>query len=231
MALDNKVRDALDTIFASDSELYADRGWNTRNGFGKNPVLLNIDLANAWTRPGYKFSCNDMDELIIPGVQSLLKACRSKKIPIIYTTTGFCSAFDMGAFPVKAPSWNDLILGTPACEIDERVAPISGTDTLIVKKRPSAFAGTHLGGILRAAKIDTLICTGVTLAGCVRHTVEDALGEGFRTVVVRECVGDRAPAAVEWNLFDIDMKYADVEPLSKVLDYIEKFEPSSSSIT
>ena len=82
---------------------------------------------------------------------------------------------------------------------------------------------------MRAAKIDTLICTGVTLAGCVRHTVEDALGEGFRTVVVRECGGDRAPAAVEWNLFDIDMKYADVEPLSNVLEYIENFTPSNSN--
>ena len=129
MSLDDKVRNALDTIFAADSELYADRGWNTRSGFGNNPALLNIDLANAWTRPGYKFSCNDMDELIIPSVQSLLKACRSKEIPIIYTTTGFCSTFDMGAFPVKAPSWHDLVLGTPATENDERVAPISGTDT------------------------------------------------------------------------------------------------------
>ena len=225
MALDKKVRAALDTIFEADSALYADRGWNTRSGFGNRPALLNIDLANAWTRPGYRFSCNDMDESIIPSVQSLLKASRAKGIPIIYTTTAFCSAFDMGAFPVKAPSWEDLILGTPATEIDDRVAPKSGVDTLIVKKRPSAFAGTHLAGILRAGKIDTLICTGVTLAGCVRHTVEDALGEGFRTVVVRECVGDRVPAAVEWNLFDIDMKYSDVEPLARVLAYLEELAP------
>ena len=58
------------------------------------------------------------------------------------------------------------------------------------------------------------------LAGCVRNTVEAALGEGFRTVVVRECVGDRVPAAIEWNLFDIDMKYSDVEPIERVLAYL-----------
>ena len=225
MPLDDKVQAALDTIFAADSELYANRGWNVRSGFGERPALLNIDLANAWTRPGYKFSCDDMDESIIPGVQRLLKASRAKGIPIIYTTTAFCSPFDMGAFPVKAPSWNDLMLGTPATDIDDRIEPNPGVDTLIVKKRPSAFAGTHLGGILRAGNIDTLICTGVTLAGCVRHTVEDALGEGFRTVVVRECVGDRVPAAREWNLFDIDMKYSDVEPLARVLAYLEELAP------
>ena len=32
------------------------------------------------------------------------------------------------------------------------------------------------------------------MAGCVRHTVEDAIAEGFRPIVVRECVGDRVPA-------------------------------------
>lgn len=223
MAVSDKVRAALDTIFDTDSELYKNRGWNRRSGFGERPAILNIDLANAWTRPGYRFSCDDMDEQVIPGVQRLLEAARAKRLPIIYTTTAFCSAFDMGAFPLKTP-FEDLMIGTPAVEIDARIAPEQGVDTVIVKKRPSAFAGTHLGGILRAARIDTLICTGVTMAGCVRHTVEDALGEGFRSVIVRECVGDRVPAAVEWNLFDLDMKYGDVEPLARVLDYLDGLE-------
>ena len=224
MPLDDKVREALDTIFSGDSCLYKNRGWNQRSGFGTRPALLNIDLANAWTRPGHRFSCDDMDERIIPGVQRLLAAARAKRVPIVYTTTAFCSRFDMGAFPLKKP-FEDLMLGSAATEIDDRVPLEEGVDTLIVKKRPSAFAGTHLGGILRAGDIDTLICTGVTMASCVRHTVEDALGEGFRTVLVRECVGDRVPAAIEWNLFDLDMKYCDVEPLARVLDYLADLEP------
>ena len=224
MPLDDEVRDALETIFSRDSGLYRNRGWNQRSGFGTRPALLNIDLANAWTRPGHRFSCDDMDERIIPGVQRLLAAARARKIPIVYTTTAFCSRFDMGAFPLKKP-FEDLMQGTEATEIDERVALEEGVDTLIVKKRPSAFAGTHLGGILRAGNIDTLICTGVTVTSCVRHTVEDALGEGFRTVLVRECVGDRAAAALEWNLFDMDMKYCDVEPLERVLAYLAELKP------
>ena len=224
MAVDKDVRAALDTIFAADSDFYQKRGWNQRSGYGERPAILNIDLANAWTRPGHRFSCNDMDEQIIPGVQRLNAAARAKGVPIIYTTTAFCSRFDMGAFPLKKP-FEDLMLGTPATEIDARVAPEDGVDTVIVKKRPSAFAGTHLGGILRAGRIDTLICTGVTMASCVRHTVEDALGEGFRTVVVRECVGDRVPIAIEYNLFELDMKYCDVEPLERVLGHLNSLEP------
>lgn len=228
MPVNNEVREALDTIFSADASLYQKRGWNQRSGFGSRPAILNIDLANAWTRSGYRFSCQNMDEQIIPGVQQLLASARAKEIPIIYTTTAFCSRFDMGAFPLKTP-FEDLMIGTTATEIDERVSPVDGTDTVVVKKRPSAFAGTHLAGILRAAQIDTLICTGVTMAGCVRHTVEDALGEGFRTVVVRECVGDRVPAAVEWNLFDIDMKYCDVESLDTVLTYLDNHQPLPNS--
>jgi N-carbamoylsarcosine amidase len=60
------------------------------------------------------------------------------------------------------------------------------------------------------------------MAGCVRHTVEDAIGLGFRPIVVRECVGDRVAGAVEWNLFDIDAKFGDVEPLGTVLEYLDR---------
>ena len=223
MSLEN-LEATLQEAFDASTKIYEERGFRRRIGFGKKPALISVDLANAWTRPGYRFSCNDMDEQIIPGVQRLNEAARAKRVPIIYTSTAFCSRFDMGAFPLKTP-FEDLMLGTPATEIDSRIAPEDGIDTLIIKKRPSAFAGTHLAGILRAGRIDTLICTGVTMAGCVRHTVEDALGEGFRSVVVRECIGDRVPAAIEWNLFDLDMKYCDVEPLEHVLGYLNSLEP------
>ncbi len=45
MLVSDKVRAALDTIFDADSELYKNRGWNQRSGFGERPAVLNIDLA------------------------------------------------------------------------------------------------------------------------------------------------------------------------------------------
>ena len=42
-----------------------------------------------------------------------------------------------------------------------------------------------------------------------------------RPIVVREAVGDRVPGVTEWNLFDIDAKFGDVEPLDVVLTYLE----------
>jgi maleamate amidohydrolase len=47
--------------------------------------------------------------------------------------------------------------------------------------------------------------------------VVDAIGYGLRPIVPRECVGDRALGPHEANLFDLEMKYADVLPLAEVL--------------
>jgi N-carbamoylsarcosine amidase len=216
-----EITDALETIFSADSELYRSRGFMRRVGFGERPALINIDLANAWTRPDNPFTCDGMD-VIIPGVQRLLAAGRAKGIPVVFTTTAYAVTdglnTDMGLWHHKIPV-EVLKLGTDAVAIDERIAP-EPDEHVIVKKFASAFHGTYLAGFLRAMAVDTVIVTGVTMAGCVRHTVEDAIGLGFRPIVVRECVGDRVVGAVEWNLFDIDAKFGDVESLETVLDYL-----------
>ena len=103
--------------------------------------------------------------------------------------------------------------------IDSRIAPIDGEQVLI-KKRASAFHGTYLAGFLRSAGIDTILVTGVTATACVRATICDGLADGFRPIAVKECIGDRIPGAVEWNLFDIDAKFGDVVPLDRCVDYL-----------
>jgi maleamate amidohydrolase len=144
----------------------------------------------------------------------------------VFTTTAYAVTdgpnTDMGLWHHKIPV-EVLKLGTDAVAIDERIAP-EPDEHVVVKKFASAFHGTYLANSLRAADVDTVIVTGVTMAGCVRHTVEDAIGLGFRPIVVRECVGDRGAGAVEWNLFDIDAKFGDVEVLDDVLDYLGRIE-------
>ncbi len=228
--MSDEIRRALEKVFSADSELYRGRGFMRRVGFGERPALVNIDLANAWTRPGNPFSCDGMD-VIIPGVQRLLAAARAKAIPVVFTTTAYAvtegPSTDMGLWHRKIPL-EVLRLGTDAVAIDKRIAPQPG-EQVIVKKAASAFHGTHLSAFLKAAEIDTVIVTGVTMAGCVRHTVEDAIAEGFRPIVVRECVGDRVAGVVEWNLFDIDAKFGDVERLERVLEYLDGVAPRSEA--
>ena len=56
----------------------------------------------------------------------------------------------------------------------------------------------------------------MSTSGCVRAAACDAFSHNFRVVVVEEAVGDRSPSAHLANLFDMDMKYADVESLADV---------------
>lgn len=229
MPSSDDVQAALATIFDADTGIYQQRGFQRRVGYGSRPALVHIDLANAWTRPGHAFSCDGMDT-IIPAVQALNAAGRAKGIPIVYTTTAYADVdgpnSDMGLWVHKIPV-ELLALGSEDVEIDSRIAPEPG-ELVIVKKRASGFHGTHLSSYLNAHGVDTVIVTGVTMAGCVRHTTEDAIAEGFRPIVVREAVGDRVPGVVEWNLFDIDAKFGDVEPLERVLEYLGGIEPFES---
>ena len=105
-------------------------------------------------------------------------------------------------------------------ELDDRLGRLS-SETLIVKKYPSAFFGTPLASDLVVRGVDTLIITGATTSGCVRATVVDSLQYGFRTIIPEECVGDRADSPHRSNLFDMGTKYADVMPVNEVIEKIQ----------
>jgi nicotinamidase-related amidase len=140
---------------------------------------------------------------------------------VIFTTIGYePSLKDGGLWLQKVPSLGDLQIGGRWVEIDPRLEPRTD-ETIVLKKGASAFFGTNLPAILVSQNVDSVILCGATTSGCVRATAIDLLQYGYPTLVPRECVGDRAQAPHEANLFDIDAKYADVVPLDDVLDYVE----------
>ncbi|MCX5516498.1 N-carbamoylsarcosine amidase [Kaistia algarum] len=218
--MDRDFEAALQTAFQEYSKFYKGRGFMRRLGFGARPAIINVDLAKAWTTAGSPFACDGM-ETIIPSTQKLIAAGRALGLPIVFTTCAYDIVegpfADTGLWGKKIPL-EHLKAGSPLCEIDDRLER-QDDELLIVKKRASAFQGTDLAGHLTSLGIDTVILTGVTLSSCVRLSCEDALWAGFRPIVVRECVGDRIAGAVEWNLFDIDAKFGDVESLDTVLTY------------
>jgi nicotinamidase-related amidase len=219
----------LQAAFDASTKIYQERGFQRRIGFGNRPALVSVDLANAWTRPGNPFTCDQekMDTEIIPGMQRLLAACRRHGHPVIHVTTAYeitdrnAAYTDMGLWHCKIPIDVVNLKDENLWAIDSRIAPVEGEHTLM-KKRASAFHGTPLAGILRAAGVDTILVTGVTATACVRTTICDGLAEGFRTIAPRECIGDRVPGAVAWNLYDIDAKFADVESVDTCVDYLER---------
>ncbi len=217
----------LEEAFAASTKLYEKRGFKRRIGFGKRPALISVDLANAWTRPGNPFTCDQdkMNNEIIPGMQNLLKSFRDKKYPVVHVTTAYQNTdrndpnTDMGLWHCKIPMEAVDLKNEELWQIDTRIEP-KENEYVLLKKRASSFSGTPLSGYLRSCNIDTILVTGVTATACVRTTICDGLSEGFRTIAVKECIGDRVPGAVAWSLYDIDSKFADVETVETCMNYM-----------
>ena len=187
-----------------------------RLGFGRAPAIIVVDFIRAYTDPGSPLFAPAVVEAVKATVP-LLAASRRKGLPIIYTRVVYHpSGNDGGLFVRKVPTLRRMVEGEPLAEIVPELPP-GPDDIILIKQYASAFFGTSLGAMLTARGVDTLIITGCSTSGCVRATAVDAMQNGFRPIVPRECVGDRHDAPHAANLFDINAKYGDVVPVSDVL--------------
>ena len=200
-------------------EVYAKARLGESVTLGSRPAVLVIDFSCGFTDPASTLGSDLSAE--VEATKQLLDAARAKGLPVIFTTIGFePSGKDGGLWLQKAPALRDLELGGRWVEIDPRLDRRED-EPVVLKKGASGFFGTNLASILVSQGVDTVILCGATTSGCVRATAVDLLQYGWPTLVPRECVGDRAKAPHEANLFDIQAKYADVVPLEDALAYVE----------
>jgi nicotinamidase-related amidase len=193
-----------------------------RIGFGERPAVLVVDLQVGFTAPEISPVAGKLSA-VVEATNQILAASRMASVPAIFTVIAYDPAApnDAGLWPKKGPYLRTLTVGSDLVKLDPRLSRRDG-DLVLVKKYASAFFGTHLSAMLTAARIDTLIVTGCTTSGCVRATVVDALGHGFRPIVPVEAVGDRAEEPHDASLFDMAAKYADVLPVTEVLEYLAR---------
>ena len=200
-------------------EIYARAGLGQDLDRGTRPAVLVVDFSCGFTDPECALGSDLTAE--VEATKRLLDLARARGIPIAYTTIGFDESGRDGALWLrKVPSLGDLQLGRRWVEIDPRLEP-RPDETIVVKKGASAFFGTNLASILISRGIDSVVLCGATTSGCIRATAVDLLQYGFPTLVPRECVGDRAQAPHDANLFDIQAKYADVVSLEDAIAFLE----------
>lgn len=200
-------------------EEYERKGFASRAGFGRKPALLVIDFINGFTDPGTDLGGDFTAE--IEAAARLLTAFRRHALPVAYTTVAYHPDLSDGAtFVKKVPALGLLVRGSAWTEVDARLRPEPG-EIVEEKQFASAFFGTDLDARLRAFGVDTLVLAGCTTSGCVRASAIDSMQYGYRTIVARDAVGDRAPGPHAANLFDIDAKYGDVVDGAEVLAWLD----------
>jgi len=193
----------------SARDVYDARGFGGRQGVGERPAVVVVDFVEGFTNPESALAC-DADDAV-EATRTLLDAARTASVPVIFTTVAY-DEDDLeraAAFIAKAPALATLRPGSPWIEVDARLGR-RADEPVLVKLFASAFFGTQLDDLLRRAGCDTVIVTGASTSGCVRATAVDALQYGYRVLVPRDAVADRAAEAHNASLVDIDAKYGDV---------------------
>jgi maleamate amidohydrolase len=204
----------------SEIEVYEKQGFGQSSGFGNRPALLIVDFVVGFCDPDQFGGGNILDA--VAHTKVLLDAARKKNLPIAYTRIVYAvDGSDAGSFCLKVPALEKFNEDSPAGQIVSDLAPKAG-EFIIRKTQPSAFFSTGLAAWLVSKQVDTLIVTGATTSGCIRASVIDSMSYNFRTIVAKDCVGDRALGPHAANLFDMGQKYADLKTCDEVVAHLEK---------
>jgi nicotinamidase-related amidase len=197
-------------------------------GFGKRPALVNVDVQHAYTRPDEFVTAYETDPRQVEYINRLAELMRERKLPVVWTYVAYSdSGDDCGVWGTRSDgpdALQNIKSGSRRSQLDDRLVIDSKRDTIINKRMASAFHETHLPSLLNFHRIDTVIVTGGSTSGCVRATVVDSLSHGFRTIVPEECTADRHESPHFANLYDMQVKYADVVPVARVFAYLQAWE-------
>ena len=199
----------------SELDIYQKQGFGNRSGMGQRPALLVVDFVNGFADPD-QFGGGNIGGAI-ENTRELLAEARALGLPIAFTRVVYADdGSDAGVFTLKAPTLKNLTEESFGSQVVDRLRPWDG-EYIVRKTQPSAFFGTNLTAWLVSKSVDTVIVTGCTTSGCVRASVIDSMSYNFKTVVASDCVGDRALAPHEANLFDMEQKYADLMTSSEII--------------
>ena len=189
-------------------DIYRKQNFGNVSGIGKRCALILVDFVNGFV---------DAEQFggphIAAAVEStvpLLAAFRQAGLPVVHTRVVFAEdGANKNVFCVKVPPLLQLTEHAQESQIVPQLTPVKG-ELVLRKTSASAFFSTGLSEWLHLRGVDTAVIAGCTTSGCVRATVVDAMQFNFLTIVIEDCVGDRAMGPHEANLFDMRQKYADV---------------------
>lgn len=210
------ARDIFDEVIANRAR--------KKFGFGSKLAIINVDLQQAYTRTDLFKTAYETDPRQIDYVNLISSLAREEGMPVIWSRVAFKdNAGDAGVWGTRTDtqdSLQNIKYGSDRHQFDPR-CQIDTDDLQFTKRMPSAFFETPLASYLTWHKVDTVVVTGGSTSGCVRATAVDALSHGYRTIVPIETCADKHESYHFANLTDLQLKYADVEPVQVVIDWLE----------
>jgi nicotinamidase-related amidase len=124
------------------------------------------------------------------------QAARGAGVPVMFVRVGFRPGYpeiasSNGTFSAMAAAADDSYNEDhPATQVHAALAPEPG-EPVVVKRRVSAFSGSDLDVLLRAAGADSLVLAGIATSGVVLSTLRQAADLDYRLTVLADACGDR----------------------------------------
>jgi nicotinamidase-related amidase len=131
---------------------------------------------------------------VVAAADRAAKAARAAGIPVMFVRVAFRPGYPEVAdsnstFAAAARSGDAYTQDHPATQLHAALAPEPG-EPVIVKRRISAFTGSDLEVLLRAAGADTLVLAGISTSGVVLSTVRQAADLDYRLTVLADACAD-----------------------------------------
>jgi ureidoacrylate peracid hydrolase len=163
---------------------------------GKSALLI-IDMQNELLDPKGKLYGEGFPrefDRLVPNVQGLLTAARSKRVPATFVYTAYHPSF-VDASPLSpSRKSGSLVEGSWGVKIVEQLVPRDG-EVVIRKRRPSAFYETPLDSVLRGLGAQSVFMCGVATNRAVESTARDAFNRDYEVFIVADGTAARSVSA------------------------------------
>jgi ureidoacrylate peracid hydrolase len=199
-------------------------------------ALLVIDMQHAFLDPGAALEVPP-GRAIVPTLQLLVRACRHKGVPVVFTEFVYSPAvpclrgdpFGPEHLPARPGGPTGLGLPSASCligQVEEQGPNAADTvpelaprpDELVVRGHSyDKFLGTPLDLALRSRDVRYLILTGVLTDVCVNCTLLSAANRDYRVTAVTDGVATLWPELQEACFAIWRRKFARLQTAEEIL--------------
>lgn len=153
-------------------------------------ALLVIDMLNDFFRQHAALAACRNE--LVQSINQLIFAFRANAQPVYWVRQEFAPDLSDAFIVMRKRGIRITIAGTAGCEILPELDRLP-SDTIIVKKRYSAFFGTNLDQLLAIHQPLTLVVAGINTHACIRTTAIDAFQRDLDVLIAGDCVRSYDP--------------------------------------
>jgi ureidoacrylate peracid hydrolase len=185
----------------------------------------NAGYTPAEARVKYDYFFKRLDEVVVPNMQRLQKACRHEGIEVLYTVIESLTGdgrdrsldYKITGFNVPKGSWGARVL--------DRIKPLDD-EIVFSKTSSSVFISTNIHYILGNLGVDFLIVSGLLTDQCISSAVRDACDLGYLVTLITDACTTHTRRRHETSLSHI-RGYCRQRTTDKFLSELENIELDS----